>query len=107
MAVCRQVLRFARNTNSSFLLPDLQVLATDPVRQREGAGTLLLKWAAEKIDSNGVRGMLEASSIAVQYGVYEKQGFRAVDEHTYVDKQRFSTAKPLTLVTMVREKRSD
>ena len=56
------------------------------------------------MDSKGVRGMLEASRVAVQYGIYEKQGFRAVDEHTYVDRERFPDAKPLTLVTMIREK---
>ena len=58
------------------------------------------------MDSKGIRGMLEAGSAAVQYGIYEKQGFQAVDEYTYVDKERFPTAKPLTLVTMVREKRT-
>ena len=51
--------------------------------------------------------MLEASRVAVQCGIYEKQGFRAVDEYTYVDKERFPNAKPLTLVIMIREKGTD
>ena len=68
---------------------------------------LLLKWAVEKMDARGARGMLEAVRVAVQYGIYEKQGFRAVDEHTYVDKERFPTADPFTLVTMVREEGTD
>ena len=81
-------------------------MGTDPTRQREGAGTLLMKWAVERLDEKGVRGMLEASRAAVQYGLYEKHGFRAVDSYTYVDTERFPSAKPVSIVTMVRDTKS-
>ena len=86
---------------------DLQALGTDPTRQREGAGTLLLGWAVRKLDAYGARGMLEASRAAVQHGFYEKQGFRSIDVHTYVDRKIFPAAEPVVLVTMVRERRLD
>ena len=85
---------------------DLQALGTDPMRQREGAGALLMSWAGEKLDEKGVRGMLEASRAAVQYGLYEKYGFRAVDSFTYVDTERFPDAKPISIVTMIRDIKS-
>ena len=76
---------------------DLQALSTDPARQREGAGTLLLEWAVQKLDSKGARGVLEASRAAVQHGFCERLGFRSVDDHTYVDKERFPTTEAITM----------
>ena len=83
------------------------MLGTDPARQREGAGTLLLNWATQKLDSKGAKGMLEASRAAVKHRFYEKQGFKSVDDHVYVDKKRFPTAEPVSLVIMVRERRAE
>ncbi len=86
---------------------DLVALGTDPSRQREGAATLLLDWAVTVMDKKGSRAMLEASRIAVQYGLYEKQDFHAIDTHTYVDKGRFPDMGSMSLVTMVRDARGE
>lgn len=82
---------------------DLQALCTDLACQREGAATLLLKWAVDKVQSKGSRAMLEASRVAVEYGLYEKYGFREVDEYTYINKEKFPEAEGVCLVTMVRD----
>ena len=86
---------------------DLQAVGTSPARQREGAATLLLKWAGKRLDSQGLRGMLEASPAAVRYGLYEKHGFRSVDEQTYVDKDTFTNGEPTTMVIMVRDAKAE
>ena len=82
---------------------DIQALATDPARQREGAATLLLKWAVDLVDKKGSRAMLEASDIAVKYGLYGKYGFRNVDAYYYVDNEHFPDMEGVHLVTMVRD----
>lgn len=93
---------------SSFLsTADLVALGTHPARRREGAASLLLKWAVAKVDKRGSRAMLEASRVAVQYGLYEKQGFRAIDTHTYVDKEMFPNMDGMSLVTMVRDAKGE
>ncbi|MCJ1458963.1 hypothetical protein MMC28_009340 [Mycoblastus sanguinarius] len=81
----------------------IQALATDPARQREGAATLLLKWAVDLVDKKGSRAMLEASDIAVKYGLYGKYGFRNVDAYYYVDNEHFPDMEGVHLVTMVRD----
>ena len=81
---------------------DIVALGTHPERRREGAGTLLLKWAISLVDEKGSKAYLDASKEAMSYGLYEKMGFRAVDPHTYVDKARFPDADAITLVTMVQ-----
>ena len=85
---------------------DLSTLATNPARQRQGAASLLLKWVVGNIDAMGGRGALSASPTAVQYGLYEKFGFRAIDNYTYGDAERFPNAKPVTMVMMVRDRTS-
>ena len=82
---------------------DIVALGTHPARRREGAATLLLKWAIDVADDKGSRVYLDASREAVGYGLYEKRGLRAVETHTYVDKKRFPDADPVSLVTMVRD----
>ncbi|MCJ1381933.1 hypothetical protein MMC17_005045 [Xylographa soralifera] len=78
---------------------ELRTLFTDPARQGEGAATLLLKWAVGIMDSKGLRGMLEASRVAVEYGLYEKHGFRPIDVHTYVN-ETLLKEEGITFVTM-------
>ena len=82
---------------------DIVALGTHPDRRREGAATLLLKWAIDLADGKGSRVYLDASREAVEYGLYEKRGLRAVDTHTYVDKERFPDAEVVSLVTMMRD----
>ena len=59
------------------------------------------------MDKKGSRAMLEASPIAVQYRLYEKQGFRAIDHYNYVDKERFPNMEGVSLVTMVRDAKGE
>lgn len=80
----------------------LKALGTAPERQREGAASMLLQWACGVADAQGAKMMLEASAAAVRYGIYEKFGFRKIDECTYVDEKRFPGRKATTLVIMVR-----
>ncbi|KAL8830369.1 MAG: hypothetical protein Q9191_001479 [Dirinaria sp. TL-2023a] len=82
---------------------DLQALGTDPARQREGAATMLLQWAARIIDEKGCRAMVESSGTAVKYGLYEKHGFRTIDKHNYVDKEAFPEMEGTYIETMVRD----
>ncbi|MCJ1382386.1 hypothetical protein MMC17_005499 [Xylographa soralifera] len=89
--------------SNSYECVDLQALCTDPDRRREGAATLLLEWATNMADENNFRVMLEASRIAVQYGLYEKHGFSSIDEYAYVNKKQFVDSEEVTLVTMIRE----
>lgn len=84
---------------------DLQALATDPARQREGAATLLVKWAVRICDEKGSRAMVEASKDAAKYGLYSKQGFRTVDTCDYVDELKFPGFEGMYVVTAVREAR--
>ena len=58
------------------------------------------------IDSLKATGGLTASVAAVQYGLYERFGFRTIDVHTYGDVERFPNAKPITMTTMVRDRSS-
>lgn len=83
----------------------LQALATDPARQREGAATLLVKWAVRICDEKGSRTMVEASKDAAKYGLYSKQGFRTVDTCDYVDELKFPGFEGMYVVTAVREAR--
>ena len=84
---------------------DLQALGTDPARQREGAATILLEWAVDVIDKRGSIAMVEASSFAVKYGLYEKYGFRTIDAYEYVDKKKFPDMEGMYIETMVRDAR--
>lgn len=81
----------------------MQALGTDPARQREGAATLLVKWAVRIIDGKGSRAIVEASKDAAKYGLYSKQGFRTVDTYDYVDKTKFPDFEGMHVVTMVRD----
>ena len=47
--------------------------------------------------------MVEASRDAAAYGLYSKQGFRAIDTYDYVDEQRFPGYEGMYIVTMVRD----
>ena len=64
-----------------------------------------MKWYVDELDAAGARGALGASQTAVRYGFYDKFGFRTVDVHTYVDKERLPDCEPITLTTMVRDGR--
>ncbi|KPV73824.1 uncharacterized protein RHOBADRAFT_54420 [Rhodotorula graminis WP1] len=43
----------------------LSLLATDPERQRSGAGSALLRWGSRKADEDGVECYLEATELAI------------------------------------------
>ena len=47
--------------------------------------------------------MVEASRDATKWGLYSKQGFRAVDTYNYVDKTKFPDFEGMYVVTMVRD----
>lgn len=81
----------------------MQALGTDPARQRQGAATLLVKWAVRISDEKGSRAMVEASKDAAKFGLYSKQGFRTVDTYEYVDKTKFPDFEGMYVVTMVRD----
>ncbi|CAF9908313.1 MAG: hypothetical protein ALECFALPRED_004377 [Alectoria fallacina] len=81
----------------------LQALGTDPARQRQGAATLLVKWAVRISDEKGSRAMVEASKDATKYGLYSKQGFRPIDTCNYVDEEKFPGFAGMYIVTMVRD----
>ena len=75
MAASRRHLGEAWMKWKSNVSAGIEILATDPARQREGAATILVKWATDKFDAKGCRAMLEASKVATQYRMYEKHGF--------------------------------
>lgn len=82
---------------------DLQALGTDPARQREGAASLLVDWAIQIADKTRSRMMVEASEVAVKYGLYTRRGFRVIDEYHYIDEKRFPGYQGAYLITMVRD----
>lgn len=77
-------------------------LGTHPTRQREGAATILLRWATDLADRKGMKTILEAGAAAASYGLYGKHGFRTIDRYTYVDEERFPYGAAVYLETMVR-----
>ena len=98
-----QTIIFTRYKGYAYNRADLVALGTHPAHQREGAAALLLKSALNFADKKGLMVYLDASTAAAGYGLYEKRGFRVVDTHTYVDKERFPDAPVITLVTMIRD----
>ena len=68
----------------------VQVLATDPTRQRQGAASTLLQWAIQlAVEAKLKRLALTASQFTVKIGFYEKFGFYVAHKHTFVDKEQF------------------
>ncbi|KAK6440041.1 hypothetical protein LTR95_003740 [Oleoguttula sp. CCFEE 5521] len=65
----------------------LEIVATDPTYQGQGAGSKLMRWGLEQADVKGVAAYLEASPDAV--GLYEMLGFcEAGRTDTYIDNER-------------------
>ncbi|KGO56770.1 Acyl-CoA N-acyltransferase [Penicillium expansum] len=62
----------------SLLNSSLTIVAVNPAYQRQGVGTMLLKWACDEADRNGRDGFLLASTAGVR--LYEKFGFEKVGE---------------------------
>ncbi|KAM3418057.1 hypothetical protein BST61_g6263 [Cercospora zeina] len=54
----------------------LEIIATDPAYQGQGAGSLMMRYGLERADEQGARAFLEASPDAVR--LYERFGFREV-----------------------------
>ncbi|KAI9745896.1 MAG: hypothetical protein M1818_000577 [Claussenomyces sp. TS43310] len=82
----------------------IQALATDPEWHRQGAATMLIEWildfaAKEKIG----RCALQASPWPSSIGLYEKFGFRVIDEHTSIDEDRFPGRVGTPIKTMIKD----
>lgn len=58
--------------------PDLQILMTDPKFQRQGAGSMLVKWGCDVADSRGLLAVLTTSAAGEK--VYARQGFKVKEE---------------------------
>ncbi|KAF2763427.1 acetyltransferas-like protein [Pseudovirgaria hyperparasitica] len=54
----------------------LEILATSPVHQKRGAGSILMDAGVRSADEEGVEAYLEASPVSV--GLYQKYGFEEV-----------------------------
>lgn len=66
---------------------DLEIVATSPTFQGQGAGSQMIRWATEQADAEGVEAFLEASPDAVK--LYEKHGFReAARTDTWIENER-------------------
>lgn len=82
----------------------IQALGTDPVWQRHGAATMLLKWVFEFAAKAKLgRCALQAAPFAVKTGFYEKFGFRVSNSHTFIDENRFPGREGITVVTMIKD----
>lgn len=56
----------------------LSVVAVNPAYQRQGIGSMLMRWACDEADRNGRDGYLLASPAGVR--LYETFGFEKVGE---------------------------
>lgn len=56
----------------------LSVVAVDPAYQRQGIGSMLMRWACDEADRNGRDGYLLASPAGIS--LYETFGFEKVGE---------------------------
>ncbi|OQO15241.1 hypothetical protein B0A48_00624 [Cryoendolithus antarcticus] len=66
---------------------DLEIVATDPAYQGQGAGSQILRWGTERADADDVEAYLEAAPDAVR--LYEKSGFREAGRtDTYIENER-------------------
>lgn len=82
----------------------IQVLATDPKWEGNGAGSMLMKWILEFTAKEKLgRCALQASPKAVGIGFYEKFGFRVVDKVDFIDEDKFPGRKGTSVVTMVTD----
>ncbi|KAK4953838.1 hypothetical protein LTR10_008442 [Elasticomyces elasticus] len=71
----------------------LEMVATDPKFQGQGAGSQLMRWGLARADQDGVESYLEASPDAVR--LYEHLGFHEAGRtDTWIDNER---VKPRTL----------
>lgn len=66
---------------SKVIITGLTMLSVDPRYQRQGIGSMLLKWGCEEADAHGRGSFLMASPAGM--ALYTKFGFKAVgDVHT-------------------------
>ena len=66
----------SRGSGSLQGILDLQILVTDPKYQRQGAGSMLVKWGCDKADELGIIGTLTASKAGLK--TYLKHDFEIV-----------------------------
>lgn len=59
----------------------LQALVTSPVHQRKGVGSLLIRWAVERADAQGIRSWVHASPASC--ALYERNGFKVIGKNDY------------------------
>ncbi|KAK6435354.1 hypothetical protein LTR95_008455 [Oleoguttula sp. CCFEE 5521] len=65
----------------------LEIVATDPAYQGQGAGSQILRWGTERADADDVEAYLEAAPDAVR--LYEKFGFREAGRtDTFIENER-------------------
>ncbi|KAH7131887.1 acyl-CoA N-acyltransferase [Dendryphion nanum] len=78
----------------------LHLLVTRPDHQRRGAGTLLLNWGLEQSDKAQIPAFLESTREGLQ--VYEKVGFKPVEEQTF-DLSKYGGTGWDSSTAMIRE----
>ncbi|KAK0264935.1 hypothetical protein LTR57_000162 [Friedmanniomyces endolithicus] len=79
----------------------LEILATDPKYQGQGAGSQLMRWGLERADQEGVEAYLEASPDAVR--LYEHFGFReAARTDTWIENERVKPGVMYRNLFMIR-----
>lgn len=71
----------------------LAVLATDPEAQRQGAGTMLVRWGITQADADGLLAGLEAAE--GKHAFYGKFGFKVVVSDGEIGPARWSTLRRL------------
>lgn len=82
----------------------IQALGTDPVWQRNGAASMLMKWLLEFVAEQKLgRCALQASPMATGIGFYEKFGFRVIEKVEFVDEDRFPGRKGTPVLTMISD----
>ncbi|OQO13967.1 hypothetical protein B0A48_00842 [Cryoendolithus antarcticus] len=65
----------------------LEIVATDPAYQGQGAGSQILRWGTERADADDMEAYLEAAPDAVR--LYEKFGFREAGRtDTFIENER-------------------
>ncbi|KAK1811872.1 hypothetical protein LTR12_013770 [Friedmanniomyces endolithicus] len=94
-----QVADFSRA--GTWTAEDLEMLATDPKYQGQGAGSQLMRWGLERADQEGVEAYLEASPDAVR--LYEHFGFReAARTDTWIENERVKPGVMYRNLFMIR-----
>jgi ribosomal protein S18 acetylase RimI-like enzyme len=83
------------------MVPDLEMVATDPAYQGKGVGSKLMRWGLERADQDGLEAYLEASPDGVR--VYEHFGFcEAGRTDTWIENERMKPGTWYRNLFMIR-----